>query len=295
MGSSRPVEHGRLTSDAGRTTSDVVRGSPVGYSKAAVEAQFIRLDEQGTEPGESLVAAEVPVALVYNGRPHVVMMCTPQDLEDFATGFTATEGIADARTVRRVDVVRYSRGIEVQVEIPADAAERLAARGRTLTGRTGCGLCGVEVIEEALRETRPVQSPATFARSALWTAGESLRVHQPLNNETNAIHAAAWCTADGQPRVVREDVGRHNAVDKVIGAMARAANGSAPDDGFLVVTSRASYELVQKCAAAGIPLLAAVSRPTALAVQLAQDAGITLVGLLRGHTANVYTHPARIV
>lgn len=277
------------------TTPDAMRGSPIGYSKPIVDQQFVRLDDQTTDTDEGALAAEVPVALVYNGRPHVVMMCTPRDLEDFATGFTVTEGIAEARAVRRLDVVRYSRGIEVQVEIPAEDAERLAARGRTLTGRTGCGLCGVEVIEEALRETRPVQSPATFQRSALWKAGESLRQHQPLNNETNAIHAAAWCASDGEPRVVREDVGRHNAVDKVIGAVAREADGVAPTAGFLVVTSRASYELVQKSAAAGIPLLAAVSRPTALAVQLAQDAGITLVGLLRGRTANVYTHPARIV
>src|SRR5687767_15918335 len=262
----------------------------LGYSDPTVSHSFRTL---GGDETEGHLAAEVPVALVYNGRPHVVMMCTPQDLEDFATGFTVTEGIADARGVRRVDVVRYSRGIEVQLEIPADAAERLASRGRTLTGRTGCGLCGVEVIEEALRETRPVHSSATFQRTSLWKAGESLRVHQPLNNDTNAIHAAAWCTPDGEPRVVREDVGRHNAVDKVVGAMARA--GTDATGGFLVVTSRASYELVQKSAAAGIPLLAAVSRPTALAVQLAQEAGITLVGLLRGHGANVYTHPARIV
>ena len=282
-----------MTSHVVRQSSDAERSSPIGYSKAVIEQHFVRLDDQTTEPADSIVAAEVPVALVYNGRPHVVMMCTPQDLEDFATGFTVTEGIADARDVRRVDVVRYSRGIEVQLEIPADAAERLASRGRTLTGRTGCGLCGVEVIEEALRETRPVHSSATFQRSSLWNAGESLRVHQPLNNKTNAIHAAAWCSPDGEPRVVREDVGRHNAVDKVIGAMARA--GSDATAGFLVVTSRASYELVQKSAAAGIPLLAAVSRPTALAVQLAQEAGITLVGLLRGHGANVYSHPARIV
>lgn len=281
--------------DVVRAATDAGHGAPVGYAKAVVDQEFVRMDHQGTAPELSGVAAEVPVALVYNGRPHVVMMATPQDLEDFATGFTVTEGIAAAADIRRVDVVRYSRGIEVQMEIPADAAEQVASRGRTLAGRTGCGLCGVEIIDAALRETPPVRTPARFERDALWTAGASLREHQPLNNETNAVHAAAWCTADGQLRVVREDVGRHNAVDKVIGAMARTANDVAPGSGFLVVTSRASYELVQKSAAAGIPLLAAVSRPTALAVQLAHDAGITLVGLLRGRTANVYTHPARIV
>jgi FdhD protein len=279
--------------DEQRMTSDVGRGSSIGYSKPVVEQELVRLDGASTESDRAVVAAEVPVALVYNGRPHVVMMCTPWDLEDFGTGFTVTEGIAAAADIRRIDVVRYSKGIELQIEIPADAAEALASRGRTMTGRTGCGLCGVEVIEEALRDVRPITSAAKFQRVALWRAGEALRGHQPLNNETNAIHAAAWCTAEGEPRVVREDVGRHNAVDKVIGALARSH--AEAREGFLVVTSRASYELVQKAAAAGIPVLAAVSRPTALAVQLAQDAGITLAGLLRGHTANVYTHPARIV
>lgn len=275
------------------SNAGVERRSPVGYSQPTTELDFVRVSDAGVEPDAAPVAAEVPVALVYNGRPHVVMMCTPSDLEDFATGFTLTEGIADAASVRRIDVVRYSKGIELQIEIPPGAAESLAARGRAMTGRTGCGLCGVEVIEEALRDVRPVSSGAKFERDALWQAGETLRAHQPLNNETNAIHASAWCAPDGEPRVVREDVGRHNAVDKVIGALARA--GTDPRAGFLVVTSRASYELVQKAAAAGIPLLAAVSRPTALAVQLAHDAGITLVGLLRGRTANVYTHASRIV
>lgn len=267
--------------------------SPVGYSQPTAERDFLRVSHDAVEPDAGPVAAEVPVALVYNGRPHVVMMCTPSDLEDFGTGFTLTEGIAASASIRRIDVVRYSRGIELQIEIPPDAAESLAERGRAMTGRTGCGLCGVEVIEEALRDVRPVSSGAKFERDALWRAGDSLRAHQPLNNETNAIHASAWCAPHGEPRTVREDVGRHNAVDKVIGALARA--GTDPGAGFLVVTSRASYELVQKAAAAGIPLLAAVSRPTALAVQLAHDAGITLVGLLRGRTANVYTHASRIV
>lgn len=275
------------------SNAGVERSSPVGYSQPTTERDFLRISDSAVEPDAAPVAAEVPVALVYNGRPHVVMMCTPLDLEDFATGFTLTEGIADSASVRRIDVVRYARGIELQIEIPPDRAESLAARGRAMIGRTGCGLCGVEVIEEALRDVRPVTSDARFERDALWQAGESLRDHQPLNNATNAIHASAWCTPDGEPRTVREDVGRHNAVDKVIGALARA--GTDPRAGFLVVTSRASYEVVQKAAAAGIPLLAAVSRPTALAVQLAHDAGITLVGLLRGRTANVYTHASRIV
>jgi len=265
----------------------------LGYSAPTVARDFDRLTDDATESQHSALAAEVPVALVYNGRPHVVMMCTPADLEDFAVGFTVTEAIAEASEITRIDVVKYSRGIELQIEIPSAAADKVGERGRAIVGRTGCGLCGVEVIDDALREPRLVRSALVLARDALWRASETLGARQPLNNETNAIHAAAWATSDGTLRVVREDVGRHNALDKVLGALSRA--GTEADDGFLIVTSRASYELVQKAAVANVPLLAAVSRPTALAVQLAEEAGITLVGLLRGRTANVYCHWERIV
>ena len=270
--------------DVGRETL-----KSLGYSDPTVRHSFSTLEGEGVE---APLAAEVPVALVYNGRPHVVMMCTPADLEDFAVGFTFTEGIAQPSDIRRTDVVRYARGIEVQVEITTAAADALGSRGRQLAGRTGCGLCGVETIDEALREVAPVRSSLTVAREALARAGKALGERQPLNADTHAIHAAAWCDASGEPLVVREDVGRHNALDKVIGALAR--EGRAPHDGFAVVTSRASYELVQKAAVANIPLLAAVSRPTALAVRLAADSGITLVGLLRGESANIYTHPGRL-
>jgi FdhD protein len=264
----------------------------LGYSAPTVPHDFTRLNDGQSEDASAALAAEVPVALVYNGRPHVVMMCTPADLEDFGVGFTVTETIAESSEIKRVDVVTYSRGIELQIEIPAAAADTLTQRGRAIVGRTGCGLCGVEVIDEAMRELRPVRSTLVLSRDALWRASESLGAQQPLNNETSAIHAAAWATSDGTLRVVREDVGRHNALDKVLGALARAETDAS--DGFLVVTSRASYELVQKAAAANVPILAAVSRPTALAVDLAEQAGIALVGLLRGRTANVYTHPERI-
>lgn len=253
---------------------------------------FDALGDDATTPLEAPLAAEVPVALVYNGRPHAVMMCTPADLEDFGVGFTITEVIAAASDISRIDVVKYARGIELQIEIPAAAADALASRSRAIAGRTGCGLCGVEVIDDALREPRVVASDLRLRREALWAAGSALAAHQPLNRETSAIHAAAWATPDGTLHVVREDVGRHNALDKVIGALAREAMDASR--GFALVTSRASYELVQKAAVANIPLLAAVSRPTALAVELANQAGVTLVGLLRGRTANVYTHRARL-
>jgi FdhD protein len=277
---------------SGPGARDSLRAGALGYNEPTIVQPFERLTDGSTLPHSAALAAEVPVALVYNGRPHVVMMCTPADLEDFGVGFTVTELIAAATDIRRVDVVKYARGIELQIEIPGEASDRLAERGRAIVGRTGCGLCGVEVIDDALREPRLVRSSLVASREALWHASESLDQHQPMNRETNAIHAAAWATSDGTLRVVREDVGRHNALDKVIGALARDKTDAS--DGFIVVTSRASYELVQKAAVANVPLLAAVSRPTALAVDLAEMAGITLVGLLRGRTANVYTHIERI-
>jgi FdhD protein len=264
----------------------------LGYAPPIVAHDFTRLSEDAREDLSGPLAAEVPVALVYNGRPHAVMMCTPADLEDFGVGFTVTELIADAGDIKRTDVVKYARGIELQMEIPADAADKLSERTRAITGRTGCGLCGVEVIGDALREPRLITSALRVSREALWRAGETLGAQQPLNRDTNAIHAAGWAAADGTLRIVREDVGRHNALDKVIGALARERIDAS--EGFVVVTSRASYELVQKAAVANIPLLAAVSRPTVLAVELADTAGITLVGLLRGRTANVYAHVERI-
>ena len=285
------VREERVEAAGGRREATGVARS-LGYSTAIEPHAFVRLSESVAAEERAALAAEVPVALVYNGRPHVVMMCTPADLEDFAYGFTISENIGTVSDVRRVDVVRYSRGIELQIEITSERAHALTQRGRAITGRTGCGLCGVEVIDEALRDTRPVRSSLMITRNALWVASGSLGARQPLNNETNAIHAAAWAASNGSLEIVREDVGRHNALDKVIGALGRDRRDMS--SGFLIVTSRASYELVQKAAAANIPLLAAVSRPTALAVQLADEAGITLVGLLRGRSCNVYSHGERI-
>jgi FdhD protein len=257
------------------------------------ERAFVRLAGESRDADRAAVAEEVPVAFVYSGRPHVVMMCTPDDLEDLAYGFSLTEGIVDHEAqIERVEIARHARGVEMSIEIPAEAAARLSQRTRALAGRTGCGLCGVEAIDDAVRAVRPVQSFLTLSPSALWRAGESLDAHQPVNHETHAVHAAAWATPDGALAVVREDVGRHNALDKVLGALSRA--GTDASTGFLLVTSRASFELVQKASAAGVALLAAVSRPTGLAVRIADESGITLVGLLRGRTANVYSHPERI-
>ena len=247
-------------------------------------------DESG---GFVTVVEEVPVALVYNTRPHVVVMATPSDLEDLAIGFSLTEGVVrGAWGVERVEVVRAAHGIELQIQIGEEDAARLEHRTRSLVARTGCGLCGIETIKDAMR--LPDRLPQTLGvdHAALWRAAAELPKRQTLNLETNTVHAAAWATASGELQVVREDVGRHNALDKVLGSLARA--GTEAREGFIVVTSRASYEMVQKAASCGVELLAAVSRPTGLAIRVAAETGVTLVGLLRGTTANVYTVPNRI-
>ena len=265
----------------------------LGYGPPVATRTFVRLADGATANDSAAVAEEVPVAFVYGSRSHVVMMASPTDLEDLAVGFTLTEEIvANLRDIGAIAVERHSRGIELRIEIPPAAAERLLARGRAITGRTGCGLCGVEAIDDAVRTPRVVASTLTVSTDALWRAGAALDHQQLLNRDTRAVHAAAWATSDGTLRVVREDVGRHNALDKVIGALARANTDAST--GFVIVTSRASFELVQKAATAGIPLLAAVSRPTGLAIRLAESANIALVGLLRGQTANVYAHAERL-
>ncbi len=265
----------------------------LGYRAPSRRVPVMRLSGETSLADEAVVAEEVPVALVYNGRSHAVMMATPADLEDFAAGFSLTENIVGSLAeLERTEVVRVGHGIELQCTIPAHVAEKLQVRARHLPGRGGCGLCGKEAIADVMRTVSAVTSPLRVTPAALWRAGASLSARQSLNAATHAVHAAAWATADGELQVVREDVGRHNALDKVIGALLLADVDASR--GFLIVTSRASYELVQKAAAAGVPLLAAVSRPTALAVRIAEGAGMTLVALLRGESANVHAGAGRI-
>jgi FdhD protein len=265
----------------------------LGYAPSSASRPLVKLSDTGVADGSATIAEEVPIALVYNGRSHAVVMGTPSDLEDLAVGFSCTEAIVDdASQIERMDIVRASHGIELQIQIPTAHADRLEDRARGLVARTGCGLCGVETINEALRVPVQVSHELTVSADALWRAGAELAAQQSLNNETSTVHAAAWATAAGVLVIVREDVGRHNALDKVLGALARS--GTSGSDGFIVVTSRASYELVQKTATRGIELLAAISRPTGLAIRFAEAAGVTLVGLLRGRTANVYCGLERI-
>jgi FdhD protein len=265
----------------------------LGYVRTSAARPFVRIAEGSVAADSAIVAEEVPIALVYNGRPYVVVMGTPADLEDLAVGFSRTEGLVDDTShIEQVDVVRASHGIELQIQIPAADAERLVDRARALVSRTGCGLCGVETIGDALRVPVQVSSRLKIEAGALWAAGEALSRQQTLNNETNTVHAAGWASRDGELHVVREDVGRHNALDKVLGALTRSGTNAA--DGFIVVTSRASYEMVQKAAFCGVELVAAISRPTGLAIRFSEAAEMTLVGLLRGKSANVYCHPERI-
>lgn len=273
-------------------TTDVLE-SHAGHASSSLRVTGTRIDAAGAVSVTETLAEETPVTLAYNLAPHAVMMATPSDLEDFAIGFTLAEGIVgDAREISRVSVVRYHRGIELQLEIPAERAAVLASRTRRIAGRTGCGICGTANVDEVLREVPAIRSDIRFECSAVSRAMRELSQRQPLNAVTGAVHAAAWARRDGSVEHVREDVGRHNALDKLVGSMMRACTPAR--EGFVVITSRGSFELVQKAAVLGVPLLATVSAPTALAVRVADSAGLTLVGFARDDRLTVYTHPERV-
>jgi FdhD protein len=240
------------------------------------------------------IAEEVPIAFVYNDRPHVVMMATPRDLADFALGFSLSEAVIGAADeLESIEMQTLLEGIEVRLRIPEARAEVLESRRRNLTGRTSCGLCGAQALEDAVRQPPAVGVGPEISAEILQHALAQLHERQPLNVATGATHAAAWAHVDGDVALLREDVGRHNALDKLIGAMTKA--GECVDEGFLVVTSRASYEMVQKSATVGITLLAAISAPTALAIHLADETGMTLIGFARPEGHVVYANPQRIV
>jgi len=239
------------------------------------------------------VAEEVPVALEYNGISHAVMLATPADLEDFALGFSITEGILSSPAdLFSSEIDSDESGIRIAMEIAGDRFYCLKEKRRNLTGRTGCGLCGAESLTHAVHTPLPVESSAVFSAAALHAGFLQMEDMQQLRNETGATHAAAWLTKDGTVTLVREDVGRHNALDKLIGALLSAKIDVS--SGAALVTSRASYEMVQKTAAAGIGILAAVSAPTALAVRMAHQANLTLAGFVRPGRHVVYACADRI-
>jgi FdhD protein len=243
--------------------------------------------------GTDWVAQEVPVALEYNGISHAVMLASPCDLEEFALGFSVTEGIVkDIFQIRDVEVSSGALGYTLQIQIAPDCFANLKSRRRSLAGRTGCGLCGTDSLAQAVCAAPIVASATQFQATAVARAMAALREKQGLLDMTGATHAAAWCSAAGDVALLREDVGRHNALDKLIGALLRSDIDRA--SGFVVVTSRASYEMVHKTAAAGVALLAAVSGVTGLAIEVAQQAGVSLLGFVRGHDVSAYAHPERL-
>lgn len=248
--------------------------------QGVVQREVLRTRHGTTERILDHIAEEVPVALVYNDAPFAVMMATPADLDDFARGFTITEGIASTDEIAKVAHRELLEGHELRITIPETRAAALADRRRNLTGRSGCGLCGTEMLEAALREP-PRVPPSDFVLTsdALQRALAQLPRHQPINALTGATHAAAWCDARGDIATCREDVGRHNALDKLVGAMAR--RDVAASSGFLVVTSRSSYEMITKAAAAGIAYVASISASTALALSVAQRVGVSLTAFAR--------------
>lgn len=259
-------------------------------AQQAVDA--IRIEEGHEIPVTEQVAEEAPVALVYNGVPHVVVMASPQDLEDLALGFSLTEAvIGSAAELGGLEIVPEKAGFSIYLSVPADRVAVLSERRRNMAARTGCGLCGAQTIEQAMHDTPKVAPGPAIRAAAVANAMQQLPSRQKLNAATGAVHAAAWATVSGDLQFVREDVGRHNALDKLIGAL--VAKDIDRREGFAVVTSRASYEMVQKAAMAGIGLLAAVSAPTGLAVRVATQAGLALAGFARGDRCVVYTNTGK--
>lgn len=233
-------------------------------------------------PGTDWVAEEVPVAMVYNGVSHAVMMASPCDLIDFALGFSISEGILEApEQLFSIEIKPTPDGVEIDMHIAGDCYARLREQRRNMVGRTGCGLCGTESLAHVTRAIARVSAQPLPADTAVQAALHSLKNHQPLQLQTGATHGVAWCDNSGQIVRAREDVGRHNALDKLIGACLREGGDKVFDQGFALISSRASFEMVQKSASVGISTLVAVSAPTALAIREARESGMNLIGFAR--------------
>jgi FdhD protein len=236
------------------------------------------------------VPVETPVAVSFLGIGYAVMMATPKDLEDFAFGFARSERLIDAAAeVAGIELRAEEKGVLLGIELVPERHDRVLARVRHRVGESSCGLCGIENLEQALRPLPKLPRPARIRAAAIFRALEEIRAHQPLNATTGAVHAAAFCGADGQVLAAREDVGRHNAFDKLVGHCLREGRDMAA--GFAVLTARCSYELVEKASLAGIPLLVTISAPTSLAVERAEEAGLTLVALARSDSVLVMCDP----
>jgi FdhD protein len=245
------------------------------------------------EPGQRLIPEETAVAFVYNGSSHAVMMATPADLEDFAVGLSLTEGIVNnAEGISELDVVRGEFGIELRMWIPAARMLPYSARRRHFAGPTGCGLCGIESLSEASRPARRVGPGLHLAPEAIFAAMAALPPAQLLNRKTRALHAAAFWQPGKGLLAAREDVGRHNALDKLVGSLAREQIDGG--SGIVLLTSRVSVEMVQKAAILGASILVAVSAPTALAIRVAEACGMTLIAIAREQHFEIFSHPKRI-
>jgi FdhD protein len=248
-------------------------------------------DGQVFDMEEDELAVETAVAMVYNGISHTVQMCSAIDLEDLAIGFSITEGIVDrAKDILGVEVVHVCNGIEVHIELTNRHFERLKRARRNLTGRTGCGICGTESLQHVVRSISPVSNISSLSYEAIERALASFNAHQVLNQQTGSTHAAAYISNDGEIVAIREDVGRHNALDKLLGHYLK----SDYQGGAILVSSRASFEMVQKTAAANIGMLLAISGATSMAVDLSDQLNLTLSGYCRTGRMNVYTHSDRI-
>jgi FdhD protein len=249
----------------------------------------------GSHPGPTRrqVPVEVPVAVVYDGVTHAVMMASPTDLEAFALGFTLSERVVDTPdAIRQIEIVEQAAGVEARIWLEPTHGRALVARRRAMTGPTGCGLCGVDSLDAALPALAPVTSDLILPPHAIFAALTALSPAQPVNRATSATHAAAFCDQAGRLIAVAEDVGRHNALDKLIGKLVRA--NADPASGFVLLTSRVSIEMVQKTAVLGCGVLVAVSAPTSLAIAAAEAAAITLIAVARGDAFEVFTHPDRL-
>jgi len=277
-----PVEDARQEDAIGKE-----REGPA--APTALDAPITVIPFNGTEVsrGTRSIPSEVPVNLVYGGIPFAVMMTTPSDLDDFALGFSLTEGIIKhPQDIRATRIERDERGLRLAIDLVPDRLHEHLARKRALSGRTGCGLCGIDDLKALPQARRPEGSAPVVSVSAIHSALLGLDRRQVLNELTHAVHAAAWAELDGTIRFVREDVGRHNALDKLIGAACQA--GTKPDSGFVVVTSRCSFELVEKVAAFGARTLVSISAPTSLALERARHLDIALIGIARRDTMTVF-------